>query len=432
MHLLRRRALRLLSLGALAPLARPLAAGETPRIDADQFRQDIAFVRDRIARMHPDLGFSADPAAVRQALDRLGRDLPATLDRDEAWRRLATLNPLFADAHFLIGYPDWRGEAHAWLEAGGGLFPVEVAIDAGMNLLLAGERATRILSVNGIDAGVLVAALLARAHGDTPAFRAHMAAQRWWLFYWKIFGAPARYRLVLEQDGRRRTLKMHGSRALPRLLREEAQFGERFGFRIRPDGVAVLTVGSFGEPEPAPFLTFTRAAFERIRQEKVQTLVIDISRNGGGDDAMWLEGLMPYLATSRYRTGSTHRGFTRPGSPDQLAEGEISTWREPQPGHPLHFAGRVLVRIGPATYSSAVLFANVMHDFGFATLVGAGGAARRSQSGGVRGATLPHSGLTLSLPRFILDPPAGRVPGALLEAQACGPRPEVCNLAEPI
>jgi hypothetical protein len=81
----------------------------------------------------------------------------------------------------------------------------------------------------------------------------------------------------------------------------------------------------------------------------------------------------------------------------------------------LLFTGKTHVVIGPATYSSAVLFANVMHDFGFGTLVGNGGAARRTQSGGVRQFILPNSKLALSVPRFVLDPPAGEASGALLE-----------------
>jgi hypothetical protein len=79
------------------------------------------------------------------------------------------------------------------------------------------------------------------------------------------------------------------------------------------------------------------------------------------------------------------------------------------------------VAIGPLTYSSSMLFANVMQDFGFAILVGTGGtggAARRSQSGGVYGVPLPQSGLTLWVPRFVLDPPGGAPKGALLSAQA--------------
>jgi hypothetical protein len=54
-----------------------------------------------------------------------------------------------------------------------------------------------------------------------------------------------------------------------------------------------------------------------------------------------------------------------------------------------------------------VLFANAMQDFGMATLAGSGGAARSAQSGGVRKFLLPHSGLALWMPRFLLDPPAG-------------------------
>lgn len=134
---------------------------------------------------------------------------------------------------------------------------------------------------------------------------------------------------------------------------------------------------------------------------------------------MWLDGLMPYLATRDYRTGSTYRAMPRPGTgtPARPVDGEIATWRAPQADHPLRFHGKVQVRIGAGTYSSAILFANVMRDFGFATLVGSGGWARQAQSGGVRSLALPHSALAIWLPRFILDPPAGRAPGALLVPQ---------------
>jgi hypothetical protein len=76
------------------------------------------------------------------------------------------------------------------------------------------------------------------------------------------------------------------------------------------------------------------------------------------------------------------------GAPEH---GENGTWRQPQLDDPLRFHGKVEVRIG------------------------AGGADRQAQSGGVRDARLPHSGLVITLPRFILDPPAGGRPGALRE-----------------
>lgn len=399
----------------------PVAAtdGAPQPITAAQFREDIAFVRAMIARMHPDPGFSTDPPALHRALDRMAHEAPPTLTRDEAWRRLAAVNALLADGHFLIGYPDWRKETRAWLAQGGGLFPVEVNVDPDGALHLSTAPA-RVVSVNGVAAGELVSTLSSMVHGDTPRFRANLLGQRWWLYYWKRFGAPETYELVLEEEGVRRTVTMSARRTLPRVLEQEAR--HPFDLAIDRDGRAVLTVDTFGLADPAPFLAFTRDAFARIRAQGVTSLVIDVSKNGGGDDVVWLEGLMPYLATKPYRTGSTYRGLARApaGAPAKPMQGEIATWRQPQPDNPLRFAGKTYVRIGPGTYSSAILFANVMHDFGFATLVGAGGAARRSQSGGIRDVVLPHSGLALTLPRFILDPPSGRAPESLLEENAAG------------
>jgi len=67
----------------------------------------------------------------------------------------------------------------------------------------------------------------------------------------------------------------------------------------------------------------------------------------------------------------------------------------------------VYVLVGGMTYSSAVLFSNVMQDFGFGQLVGARGYARARQSGGIQIRSLPNTKLELVVPRFVLDRPSG-------------------------
>jgi hypothetical protein len=98
-----------------------------------------------------------------------------------------------------------------------------------------------------------------------------------------------------------------------------------------------------------------------------------------------------------------------------VSAGTIESATQPVENEPLHFAGKVTVEIGPLTYSSAVLFANVVWDYRFGVLTGIGGAARTRQSGGVRSVTLPNTGLILSYPRFVLDPPAGSSAPKLLQ-----------------
>ncbi len=429
-HHRRRILASLASLAGLAALT-PCTLAAAPTLTAAQLQADIAFLRKTLADTHPDLRFSVDPAAADAALARLAAKATDGMTRDAAWALLATLNPLFADAHLCVTWPDWRGAVRAHLAGGGTLFPYEVTMDGdglAIDALLGGAatplRGARIVAIDGEPAGAVAAALLARVHGDTARFRMHLLGRRWWFYDWKLRGARASHHLTLTHDGRTWTVFTPRSTATPDLLRQDASFDRQFRLDFEADGGAVLTAGSFAPADPARAQAFLRDAFATLRERGTGKLLIDISANGGGDDAVWLDGLLPYLATQPYRTGSTYRkkvletNAAKGERAGELVTGEITTWRPPQPDNPLRFAGKVRVAIGPATYSSAILFANVMRDFGFATLTGTGGAARRAQSGGVRNFTLPNSGLALSVPRFVLDPPAGGPPGALLEADA--------------
>lgn len=233
-------------------------------------------------------------------------------------------------------------------------------------------------------------------------------------------GAAAHYRLDLARAGRRWSIDVPASCQLPEVLRDDGDFTRQFDFTIKPGCAAVLKVGSFDPTFKDRFLALARAAFTRMREEHVDTLLIDAAGNGGGDDDLWLDGLMPYLATRPYRTGSSYLKRVLKADPvrgeavGQIVAGDIETWRAPQMDNPLLFKGKVFVAIGAMSYSSTVLFANVMQDFGFASLVGTGHSARRTQSGGIQRFLLPNTGLALWVPRFILAPPNDALRNALL------------------
>jgi len=427
---------QIVKLALLLLLVLLAASPASAQLSADDLRQDLRYARQAVERTHPDLRHSSGPAVLERAFVALEASLsqplsqqqsaqPGTLTRDQAWQRLATLNPVFADAHAFIGFADWRAESTQHLKEGGRLFPFEVHIDDANRVFilteLGGSKSSlagaRIISINGVDTSKLLPPMLARVHGDTPAFARNLLAQRFWLFHWKLHGASARYTLALEQQqqqgGKRHAGAFAGASATPLVIAAEASFERQFRFELKPNDTAVLTVASFSSEHKQAFLAFTKEAFARMKQAGSRTLIIDISANGGGDDDMWLEGLMPYIATRPYRTGSTYRKKVLETSAakgevaGQVVHGEIATWHQPQSANPLRFGSKVYVLIGPSTYSSAVLFANTVRDFGMATLAGSGGAARSAQSGGVRKFVLPNTGLALWMPRFVLDPPAG-------------------------
>jgi hypothetical protein len=398
------------------------ASADGPRFTGVQLREDLAQLERALHEMPPDLARSADLPALGGAIRTLDSRLATvpSLDRDEVWRLFATLNPLLADGHTFIGFVDWRGDVRAHLAAGGRLFPYEMQVTADCSLRVRAELGGRIdeltdatiRAVNGLPARDLCEQMLAHAHGDTRVFRADLVSRRFWFYYWKLFGAPSAFDIeIAGRDGVRR---ISGSSQLPMLLADEKVFERQFRLRfIAGEDTAILSLGSFAWPDKQQFLDFTHDAFSKIHAARARTLIIDLRDNGGGDDVMWIEGVMPYIATKRYRTASRYRKRVVVADPAKhetvgdVVDGEIDNWFPPLPNNPLRFRGKLYVAVGAGTFSSAVSFSTVIQDFGFGQLAGVRGSVRTEQSGGARRTTLTHCGLIVVTPRFVLTRPSG-------------------------
>jgi len=409
-----------------------------PTFSAEQLRVDVDALAKALRDMPPDLAHTADPAKVWEALVELRKQIGAApLDRDAVWRLFATINPLLGDGHLFVGFVDWRADARAHLKSGGKFFPFEMQVSPdgalyvarGLGGIADALTGSEVKMINGVDAHVVSAALLARVHGDTPAFRTALLSRRFWFYFWKVYGAPAAFEIVIAGDKAPRDIA--GSTALPAVLADEDSFERQFRLELLPNNTALLTLSSFAWPDKAQFLDFTHDAFGRMRVASTKALIIDVRANGGGNDEMWIEGVLPYLATKPYRWASRFRKRVVVADPARheavgdIADGEVDTWIPPQPGNPLHFGGKVYVLVGPATYSSAVVFSNVVQDFAFGTIAGSGGSVRTATTGGTRRTTLPNSGLIVVAPRFVLTRPSGANTPALLT-----PDLEVRNLSQ--
>jgi hypothetical protein len=251
-------------------------------------------------------------------------------------------------------------------------------------------------------------------NGDTPALRAEFLSDRFAFWYWKFFGEPRSFRLRIE--GKDWTVE--GSGEMPLMYREKT-FEQLFRFELLTDKAALLTIDEFYWRDKPKFYEFTRAAFERMKAADTQTLIIDIRANGGGDDDVWIEGIMPYIATKPFRNGSNYllriiEGRAKEGQKvGEVVRGTQESVYPAQLENPLRFKGKVHVLISPRSYSSAVLFSTAVQDNGFGTLVGVGGGARSLQSGGIQFIKLPHTQMTVVVPRFLLTRTSGR--GGLLQ-----------------
>jgi hypothetical protein len=394
-----------------------VGATDAPQTFSPQeLRQDLAELEAAIGRIHPDVEHSVRKADLARALSELKARLNRPMTRDEAWVAMAALNPVMADGHLVVTYPGGSGaELNRHLGGGGRLFPfdVHVACDGEIYIrsALNGEASAlqgrRIEAIDGVAGRQIAERLLAHINGDTPALRAALVSMRFPFFYWKLFGDKQSYRLQVAGV----ESVVEGRSDMP-LAYAERSFEQLFRLEMPNPRQAVLTVNEFYWREKSKFYDFTRDAFARMQAAGTQTLVIDLRGNTGGDDDMWLEGLMPYIASKPYRNGSDSllkviEGRQKEGQRiGDVVRGSQSVY-QPALDNPLRFTGKVYVLIGPATYSSAILFTTAVQDHGFATVVGTGSAARATQSGGTQSLKLSRTQIGLVAPRFLLKRASG-------------------------
>ncbi|HET9447805.1 MAG TPA: S41 family peptidase [Steroidobacteraceae bacterium] len=406
---------RLLGLALLVVVGQASGAEAPQTFSPQELRQDLAELEAQIYRIHPDVEHSVRKADLARALSGVRARLDRSMTREEAWVTLAALNPVMSDGHLVVTYPGGSGaEISRHLSNGGRLFPFDVHVAADGELFIRsafnGEASAlqgrRIDAIDGVAGRQISERLLAHVNGDTPALRAALLSMRFPFFYWKLYGDKQSYRLKVAGV----ESLVEGRSEMP-LAYADRSFEQLFRFEMPNPRQAVLTVNEFYWREKPKFYEFTRAAFARMKAAGAQTLVIDIRANTGGDDDMWLEGLMPYVADKPYRNGSDSvlkviEGRQKQGQKvGDVVRGSQSTYQPSD--NPLRFTGKVYVLIGPATYSSAILFTNAVQDYGFATVVGTGGAARATQSGGTQNVKLSRTQIGLVAPRFLLKRPSG-------------------------
>lgn len=393
-----------------------VSADEPPKVSVQQLQEDLSALEAGIARTHPDIAHSVDPRTLARATDDLRARLDHPMTRDEAWTEFTALNPVLADGHLSITFPGGAvAEMERHFKAGGVLFPYNVYVDEHGGIFIRSKlngdatplAGSRIEMLDGVPASEVAAKLLAHTNGDTLAFRAVLLSDRFPFWYWKFYGQRRTHRLTVAG----RETQVDGIAEIPLAYREKS-FEQLFRLDLLGDS-AVLTISQFYWRDKSAFYEFTRNAFTGIRDAGARTLIIDIRANTGGDDDVWIEGVMPYIASAPFRNGSTYQlkiieGRQKEGQKvGDVVRGKQDTLYPPQLDNPLCFKGKVYVLIGPKTYSSSVLFTNIVQDSRFGTVAGVGGAARTTQSGGTQNSTLPNTQIGLVVPRFVLTRPSG-------------------------
>jgi hypothetical protein len=385
-----------------------------------QMKEDINAWQGFVNKTHPDLSIRIkNPAAFDKSLTAFKQSITKPMSVNEFLSKFALLNSQFNDAHMLVFTRSQKGLAKEVIN-NAGLFPFEVTVKNGkvyLASLLGGQHSplakAEVISINEKPIKDIYTDLIARMYGDTVKHRERLLSDKFALFYWLFVSKGDQFKLTLQNGTISQTVEMPASKTLPKSFNGKS-FEQTFKFEVLDQQQALLTIDAFWWRDKPRFYQFTENVFKQLKEKQIEHLIIDIRNNGGGDDDMWKQGIVKYIANKPYQHTSKYtKKIIAKYMDEGETEGDVVTkvfdrFEQPVNDEPLKFSGKVSVVVGSYTYSSAILFANTMQDFGFAEIVGEASAGYSWQTGGIQFLTLPNSQLKAVAPRFYLVRPSGK------------------------
>ncbi|MDF0715625.1 S41 family peptidase [Muricauda sp. 334s03] len=403
----------------------PLTAQKSPyehlktQLPPEDLKSDIDTWFDWLHATHPDLSYTVkDIDRLYQSVAQIRDSIIHPMEILEFWKRISPLNSQLSDGHTFVGYIN-STIVEDYILNGGNLFPFEVIFnkdDLVIHSLIDGKPSEymghQIVKINNIPIETITSSLLSRINGDSEEHRKAILQTKFSIFYMLMYGEQQKFDIEVLYDKKTQVISINGICGLPKLYREET-FEDNFDLKILDHENAVLTVNSFWWDDPERYYSFMDTSFSALQSHGISHLIIDIRKNGGGDDQFWMKGILRYIADKPYRWGSNYKKkiiakFRDPGEViGSIKEGEIDTLIPVDTTATNTFKGKVSILIGPYTYSSAILFANTVQDYTFGQLVGEPTGGKSGQTGSIQFFKMPNTGLTAVSPRFYLERPNG-------------------------
>jgi hypothetical protein len=393
-----------------------------------QLAEDVKYLVTTVANVHPDMYHSISKASYLRIADSVLNCLHDGMTAKEAWPVMARLIGVLNEGHSVFNYPEpLVGE----LKAGGNLlFPVLIRGFDGTALIVRLDASAEdklkpgdaIISINGITTEKLMDKLGGYA-GGLPQYKA-LDICRNLIVYLHLYGINGPWHIRYQRNNQVDTavvnpvswadFRSNIAARTKDLPKTKPVADRQFDFLNKDKAYLALNTLT---TEPNVFKRFLDSCFISIKNKQAKTLIIDLRKNGGGNSAL-AEMLLGYITDKPFRMTGGVKWKVSQEYKDQFNEklkgqgpqkmayyfnavnGTIISNSGDKPARPvfndLLFRGKVLVLIGPHTFSSANMLANTIQDYKLATLIGEPSGEAANDYGELIFLKLPNTGFTFT------------------------------------
>ena len=399
------------------PLEDPALMQE--KIAPELLHQDIDALVAGVKLRHPDFAGYADEVGLYQQVAALKADITVPMTRVEFFRQIGQLSHLFQDGHSFLIWP--YQELNKLREQGEKPFPFLVKLSTN-GVFVAKQyqyaeqtlpAGSQLISINGLAVTDIFANTQRYVGGETAVLRQAFVAERLPFLLWAVYGFIDQFDIEYRYQGKTQRLLIDSQQNWQVAAKEDNATIADLTYRRLNDATGYLDVTSF-DVEPDTFSDQLNAAFSQIAKDNISALIIDIRHNTGGNTDTATE-LASYIADKPFRLVSQmteklnaeNRGLF--GYKGDMGDIISTEWHDDvKPNSSAnHFKGKVIVLIGPVSYSAAIVFATTVQDNQFGLLAGqaTGGFANQSAQGNLF--NLPHSQLRAYVATRLLVRPSG-------------------------
>lgn len=283
-----------------------------------------------------------------------------------------------------------------YAEAGGTIFPIEIAFESGKALVRKNwsdneslQPGTEVISINGMTMREILDVIYPQISAERPYFK-NTKIELYSLprLYWQVFGEQEEFVVETLSEGKSKKHTIKAVKLLEgyELLRDEI-LNARMKLKFFKDA-AYLNPGNFSGDE-TKYRTFIDSSFQAINQKGVSNLIIDLRNNGGGDDP-FSDYLVSYIADKPFKWCSSFTLKTSNFLKEQVRKTQDTTsayWSsilthddgdvypyefkayEPQ-SKEKRYEGAVYVLVNRQSHSQSAVTAAQIQDYEFGTIVG--------------------------------------------------------------
>lgn len=272
-------------------------------LSVEKLKADLQILKENLEAIHAGLYTYTTKAEMDAHFDDLATKMTKPMSEVDFYRLVLTLNDKIKNGHTLIIPPEsWS----KYVAKEAVHIPVDIYTTKDKVFVLRNfstnesiKRGSEIISIDGVPIQEILENLVKHSNkdGDNATYPLVIINQDFSECYANMIDTKTSYQLELAQGDRTVKYEVKGMtiEAIQKVAKERYDFDKRpwyndnkssaFQFAIT-DEIAILTLPTFNiyslKDDGIDYKSFYKNAFEKIDEEKISNLIIDLRGNGGG------------------------------------------------------------------------------------------------------------------------------------------------------